>query len=111
MPLASLTKTIRLQLSSMTRSEPNHSVEMLTVVSLRNVIKERLTAAAEEILGVFEQTLSVYEVEIDRQRKLLDIVLSPEIKLYRTGVYNRNVYCEAVFYIISVRITKQSDVG
>ncbi|XP_078141501.1 uncharacterized protein LOC139928035 [Centroberyx gerrardi] len=57
---------------------------MSTVQCLRTFVNERLTAAAEEILGVFEKTIEVYEEEIDRQRRLLDIVLKPEIKLHRT---------------------------
>ncbi|XP_040897717.1 zinc finger protein with KRAB and SCAN domains 8-like [Toxotes jaculatrix] len=57
---------------------------MFAVVNVRELIRERLTAAAEEILGVFEQTISVYEEEINRQRTLLDLVLKPDLKLHRT---------------------------
>uniref|UniRef100_UPI003AAACFC2 uncharacterized protein n=1 Tax=Centroberyx gerrardi TaxID=166262 RepID=UPI003AAACFC2 len=57
---------------------------MSTVQCLRTFVNERLTAAAEEILGVFEKTIEVYEEEIGRQRRLLDIVWKPEIKLHRT---------------------------
>uniref|UniRef100_UPI003AADB795 uncharacterized protein n=1 Tax=Centroberyx gerrardi TaxID=166262 RepID=UPI003AADB795 len=60
---------------------------MPTGQSLRTFVNERLTAAAEEILGVFEKTIEVYEEEIDRQRRLLEIVLKPEIKLHRTVTY------------------------
>ncbi|XP_029915833.1 zinc finger protein 501-like [Myripristis murdjan] len=59
------------------------SAEMSAVQSLRTFVNQRLTAAAEEICGVFEQTLLVYEEEIERQRRLLDIVLKPEIRLHR----------------------------
>ncbi|XP_056136123.1 zinc finger and SCAN domain-containing protein 21-like [Lampris incognitus] len=38
---------------------------------LRLVVQQRLTAAAEEIFGVFEKTIEEYEEEIDRQRRLL----------------------------------------
>ncbi|XP_047445921.1 zinc finger and SCAN domain-containing protein 21-like isoform X3 [Mugil cephalus] len=51
--------------------------------SLRELIIERLTAAAEEIFGLFERTVVQYEEEIDRQRRLLDITWKPEIKLHR----------------------------
>lgn len=61
-------------------------LNMSAVESLRKLINERLTAAAEEILGVCERTIVVYEEEVVRQRKLLDILLKPEIKLHRTGV-------------------------
>ncbi|GLD54288.1 zinc finger protein 286A-like isoform X1 [Lates japonicus] len=60
--------------------------ELCTILTFREFVNERLTAAAEEILGVFEKTIVVYEEEIDRQRKLLDVVLKPEIKLDRKDV-------------------------
>jgi len=57
---------------------------MCSVESLREFVNQRLTAAAEEILGVFQRSIVEYEEEIDRQRRLLDMVLKPEIKLHRT---------------------------
>ncbi|CAB1435068.1 unnamed protein product [Pleuronectes platessa] len=57
---------------------------MSSVQCLRDFVHERLTAAAEEIFRVFEQTVLEYEEEIDRQRRLLDIAWKPEIKLHRT---------------------------
>ena len=59
---------------------------MSSVESLRELINERLTAAAEEIFGVFQKTIVQYEEEIDRQRRLLDIVWKSEITLQRTGL-------------------------
>ncbi len=59
---------------------------MSSVQGLREFVNERLSAATEEILGVFEKTIVVYEEEINRQRRLLDIVLKPEIKLHKTGL-------------------------
>ena len=59
---------------------------MSSVENLREFVNERLTAAAEEIFRVFEQTVVDYEKEIDRQRRLLDIVRKPEIKLHRMGM-------------------------
>ncbi|XP_078141502.1 uncharacterized protein LOC139928056 [Centroberyx gerrardi] len=67
---------------------------MSTVQSLRTFVNERLTAAAEEILGVFEKTIVVYEEEIGRQRRLLDFVLNPEIKLHRTDPYQSQSVAE-----------------
>lgn len=52
---------------------------------LKQFVGERLTAAAEEIFGVFQKIVDDYEAEIRRQRRLLDIVTNPEIKLHRTG--------------------------
>ncbi|XP_032371169.1 uncharacterized protein LOC116689013 isoform X1 [Etheostoma spectabile] len=56
---------------------------MSSVEYLREFVIERLTAAAEEIFGVFKNTIVEYEEEIDRQRRLLDVVRKPEIKLQR----------------------------
>ncbi|XP_037633153.1 zinc finger protein 699-like isoform X2 [Sebastes umbrosus] len=51
---------------------------MSSVEYLREFVNERLTAAAEEIFRGFEKAIIEYEEEIDRQRKLLDIVWKPE---------------------------------
>ncbi|XP_059195191.1 zinc finger protein 436-like [Centropristis striata] len=64
---------------------------MSTVETLRQFVSERLTAAAEEIFGVLEKTLVVYEDEIDRQRKLLDIFWKPQIKLHRIELQQQHV--------------------
>ncbi|XP_069026133.1 zinc finger protein 3-like [Embiotoca jacksoni] len=53
---------------------------MSSVQHLRDFISERLTAAAEEIFTVFENTIVRYEEEIARQHRLLDITRKPEIK-------------------------------
>ncbi|XP_008417032.1 zinc finger protein OZF-like isoform X2 [Poecilia reticulata] len=51
--------------------------------SLRDFIKERLTAAAEEIFTEFDKTIVQYEEELDRQRKLLDVSWNPQVTLQR----------------------------
>nr|XP_046236004.1 uncharacterized protein LOC124054270 isoform X4 [Scatophagus argus] len=55
---------------------------------LRGVVVEKLTAAAQEILAVVERTVACYEEEasglrqeIDRQRRQLENLLQPRIKL------------------------------
>ncbi|XP_067385313.1 zinc finger protein 121-like [Channa argus] len=58
---------------------------------LREFVSERLTAAAEEIFGVFENIIVEYEEEIGRQRRLLDAVYKPEIKLHRIEVTQQHV--------------------
>ncbi|XP_062272961.1 zinc finger protein 239-like [Scomber scombrus] len=58
---------------------------------LRELMNERLTAAAEEIFRVFHKTIIEYEEEIDRQRRLLDIVSKPEIKLHRAELPQQHV--------------------
>ncbi|XP_044185293.1 zinc finger protein OZF-like [Thunnus albacares] len=55
---------------------------MSSVQCLREFITERLTAAAEEIFRVFQKTVVQYEEEIDRQRRLLDIVWKPTVVLH-----------------------------
>ncbi|MEQ2207109.1 hypothetical protein XENOCAPTIV_007461 [Xenoophorus captivus] len=57
----------------------------------RALITARLTAVAEEIFGVFKETLAEYEEklqrseqEIFRHRKQLDALLKPEVRLYRS---------------------------
>ncbi|XP_078031914.1 uncharacterized protein LOC117263686 [Epinephelus lanceolatus] len=54
---------------------------MCKVQMLRALVKQRLTAAAEEIFGLFERTIAEYEEQLcrskeenERQRKLLDAV-------------------------------------
>ncbi|XP_044233092.1 zinc finger protein 271-like isoform X5 [Thunnus albacares] len=64
---------------------------MSSVECLRELINERLTAAAEEIFRVFQKTIVEYEEEIDRQRRLLDIVWKPEIKLHRIELLQQHV--------------------
>ena len=59
---------------------------------LKSLVNERLSAAAEEIFGGLERILTEYEDEalalkqdIDRKRRLLDLILQPEVKLHRAG--------------------------
>ncbi|XP_049457536.1 zinc finger and SCAN domain-containing protein 22-like isoform X2 [Epinephelus fuscoguttatus] len=60
---------------------------------LRALVKQRLTAAAEEIFGLFERTIAEYEEglsrskqENERQRKLLDAVFNPQLQLHRAAL-------------------------
>ncbi|XP_045902450.1 zinc finger protein 239-like isoform X3 [Micropterus dolomieu] len=64
---------------------------MSSVESLREFVNERLTAAAEEIFRVFKNTIVEYEEEIDRQRRLLDIVWKPDLKLHRIELSQQHV--------------------
>ncbi|XP_042351989.1 gastrula zinc finger protein XlCGF52.1-like [Plectropomus leopardus] len=47
---------------------------MSTIQTLRAFVNQRLTAAVEEIFGLLEKTISNYEEEIGRQRRLLEDV-------------------------------------
>ncbi|XP_078031906.1 uncharacterized protein LOC117263073 [Epinephelus lanceolatus] len=67
--------------------------EAAEIPELRALLTERLTAAAEEIVGLLEETVAEYEDrverserEICRQRRLLDAVLKPEVRLHRAEV-------------------------
>ncbi|XP_069372988.1 uncharacterized protein [Paralichthys olivaceus] len=77
--------------------------EAARVLMLRPLLIERLTAAAEEIVGLFEETVAEYEDivqrserEICRQRRLLDAVLKPEVRLHRADVQQLKVNEAAV---------------
>ncbi|XP_077937688.1 uncharacterized protein LOC120826167 [Gasterosteus aculeatus] len=56
---------------------------MSSVENLREFVNERLSAAAEEIFGVFKRIVVEYQEEIDRQRRLLDVLWKPEVRLHR----------------------------
>ncbi|KAL7374631.1 hypothetical protein ABVT39_004321, partial [Epinephelus coioides] len=76
---------------------------MSKVQMLRSLVKQRLTAAAEEIFGLFERTIAEYEEELcrskeenERQRKLLDAVFNPQLRLHRADVQQLPVVKEEV---------------
>ena len=67
---------------------------MALLQALASLVNKRLSAAAEEIFGTVGQIITEYEdeafslkKEIDRQNRLLDMVLKPHIKLHRAGWY------------------------
>ncbi|XP_051260074.1 zinc finger protein 37 isoform X2 [Dicentrarchus labrax] len=60
---------------------------------LRGIVTEKLSTAAEEILAVVERTVAGYEEEaagfrreIDRQRRQLELLLQPRVKLERKAL-------------------------
>ena len=53
---------------------------------LRTFIIERLTVAAEEIFRVIQLKFDRCEAELDYQRRLVESVWRPEIKLHRIGM-------------------------
>ena len=72
---------------------------MALLQTLKSLVNERLSAAAEEIFGAVGQIVKEYEdeafslkQEIDRKHRLLDLVLKPYIKLYRAGWYKKDMY-------------------
>ncbi|XP_035859520.1 zinc finger protein 583-like isoform X5 [Sander lucioperca] len=71
---------------------------MSKVQMLRALVEQRLTAAAEEIFGLFEGTIAEYEEELcrskeknERQQKLLDAVLNPQLRLHRAELPQQHV--------------------
>ncbi|XP_034025381.1 zinc finger protein 436-like isoform X2 [Thalassophryne amazonica] len=67
---------------------------MSSVARYREFVNERLHAAAEEIFEVFKKAVSEYEEEIIRQRRLLDMILKPQIKLQKTDFVQSSVCIE-----------------
>ncbi|XP_051809773.1 zinc finger and SCAN domain-containing protein 12-like isoform X5 [Acanthochromis polyacanthus] len=59
----------------------SEKVTMRSVEYLRELISDRLAAAAGEIFTEFEKTIVQYQEEIDRQRRLLDVIWKPHIPL------------------------------
>ncbi|XP_014872687.1 gastrula zinc finger protein XlCGF26.1-like isoform X2 [Poecilia latipinna] len=61
------------------------SATMSSVQHLREFIRERLTAAAQEIFTEVKKSIICYEEELDAQRRMMGIDWKPEIKLHRVG--------------------------
>ncbi|XP_044048807.1 zinc finger protein 354C-like [Siniperca chuatsi] len=57
---------------------PGYCAIMSTIQTLRAFVNQRLTAAVEEIFGLLETTISNYEDEIDRHRRLLEDSVKPD---------------------------------
>ncbi|XP_008302767.1 uncharacterized protein LOC103374451 isoform X2 [Stegastes partitus] len=72
-------------------------VTMSSVQNLRELINERLTAAAEEIFTEFEKTIVQVEEEIDRQGRLLDNIWKPRTELHTTDLPQQHVCKEEEF--------------
>ncbi|XP_059205235.1 zinc finger and SCAN domain-containing protein 12-like [Centropristis striata] len=73
-------------------------LSMSKVQTVRALVEQRLTAAAEEIFGLFERTIAEYEEQLcrskeknERQQKLLDAVFKPQIQLHRADVQQLSV--------------------
>ncbi|XP_028454175.1 zinc finger protein 436-like isoform X2 [Perca flavescens] len=76
---------------------------MSKVRMLRAMVKQRLTAAAEEIFGLFETTIAEYEEELcrsreenERQRERMDAVFNPQLRLHRADLQQVSVVKDSV---------------
>ena len=65
---------------------------MALLQTLKSLVNQRLSAAAEEIFGVVGRILTEYEdeafqikQEIDRKRTLLDMISQTTVKLHKAG--------------------------
>ncbi|XP_054904774.1 zinc finger protein 892-like [Poeciliopsis prolifica] len=67
---------------------------MSSFQSLRDFIRERLTAAAEEIFTEFDKTIVRFEEELSHHRRLLEICWNPRIKLHRIDLTKPCVWKE-----------------
>uniref|UniRef100_A0A672ZGD6 C2H2-type domain-containing protein n=1 Tax=Sphaeramia orbicularis TaxID=375764 RepID=A0A672ZGD6_9TELE len=70
---------------------------------LRSLVEQRLTAAAEEIFGLFERIIAEYEEELcrtkeenQRQRQILDSVWNPRVLIHKTDVQQLSVLKDEV---------------
>lgn len=66
---------------------------MSSAENLKRLVNDRLTAAADEIFGLFQKTIAEYEEELRRQRKLLNIAWSspPVVQLHRIREHDISV--------------------
>lgn len=62
-------------------------VKMSSVGSFRERLKQRMSAVGDDLCSALEETTVRYEAQIEQQRKMLDVIWKPEVKLYRIGVY------------------------
>nr|XP_019967175.1 PREDICTED: zinc finger protein 585B-like [Paralichthys olivaceus] len=82
---------------------------MSKIQMLQLLITQRLSAAAEEIFGVFGRTIAEYEeeisrskLEIDRQRRLLDLSRKPRVSVQLSG----GALCEQQDWSFSVDLNE-----
>lgn len=54
---------------------------------LRRLLTKRLAAAAERIVGLLEREVEEHQRQLERQSRLLETVLSPVVRLNRTGEF------------------------
>lgn len=59
---------------------------MCKIRALRALVNQRLSTAVEEIFGLFETTIAEYEEEIERQRRLLEVVDEPVNQINEAGL-------------------------
>ncbi|KAM9364720.1 uncharacterized protein KZ484_010886 [Pholidichthys leucotaenia] len=73
---------------------------------LRELVRERLAAAAEEIITEFELITNQYEEEIDRQRRLLNMRWCSQIKIHRID-FSQQPECKAEEVVTEQQLLNQ----
>ncbi|XP_029282207.1 oocyte zinc finger protein XlCOF6-like [Cottoperca gobio] len=63
---------------------PGGSAGRRLLLLLRPLLRERLAAAAERIVGLLQREVEQLRGQLERQGRLLEAVLSPEVRLTRT---------------------------
>lgn len=58
---------------------------MSSVEHVKQLVRGRLQAGAEEIFAVFHRVIVDYEEELDRQHKFFEAAYNPVVKLHRAG--------------------------
>ena len=71
--------------------EKQHRGDVCCVKLVRKVVLERLSAAAELMFDLFQREMGTLETLLERQNKLLDVMLQPHIKLHRAGWFMLHV--------------------
>ncbi|GLD67139.1 gastrula zinc finger protein xFG20-1-like protein [Lates japonicus] len=67
---------------------------MCKIRTLRTLVNQRLSTAVEEIFRLFETTIAEYEEEIERQRRLLEVVERPVSQENKADVVQMSVIKE-----------------
>ncbi|XP_077420511.1 uncharacterized protein LOC144050794 [Vanacampus margaritifer] len=92
----------------------DNSLKMCKVEMLRALLNRRLSAAVEEVVGVFARTIAEYEEELcrtkeenQRQRQQLDAVVKKQNVLHVTDISEENCHSEQQEWISRVEQQEQ----
>lgn len=66
---------------------------MCSAEHLKQLVRDKLEAAAEEIFAAFHRVIVDYEEELDRHRKFFEAAYNPVVKLQRAGLFFLYLIC------------------